>query len=120
MMNKKKIIIILCLLVCLFCSFHAVSAATNDLNNTKELADYINNMILEIKKHDDDILREVSIKKLSDETGIDINLLRSKITKENKVEINIQPKIITKLNKYQKSERNLIYYMLLDKTVIKM
>ena len=49
-----------------------------NLKNTEELASYINTMISEINKIDDDILREVSINKLSKETDIDINLLKSK------------------------------------------
>ena len=91
-----------------------------NLKNTEELANYINTMINEINKLDDDILREVSINKLSKETEIDINLLKSKLIKKEPIKIEIKKPINVKLNKYQKSERNLIYYMLLDKTVIKM
>lgn len=90
-----------------------------NLNNTLELSNYINKMIIEINSIDDDILREVSIKKLSDETGIGEQIIRSKIAKkEETVEIP-KPKL-SKLNKYEKSERDLVYYMLIDKNVIKM
>lgn len=90
-----------------------------NLNNTLELSNYINKMIIEINSIDDDILREVSIKKLSDETGIGDQVIRSKIAKkEETVEIP-KPKS-SKLNKYEKSERDLVYYMLIDKNVIKM
>ena len=91
-----------------------------NLKNTEELASYINTMINEINKIDDDILREVSINKLSKETDIDIELLKSKLIKKEPVQIEIKKPISTRLNKYQKSERNLIYYMLIDKAVIKM
>jgi len=91
-----------------------------NLKNTEELAGYINTMISEINKIDDDILREVSINKLSKETDIDINLLKSKITKKEPVKIEVKKPVNVRLNKYQKSERNLIYYMLIDKAVIKM
>lgn len=91
-----------------------------DLNNTEELANYINDMIKEINNIDDEILREVSIKKLSDETKIDINLLKSKLTKKEKnIEIVVK-KEIKKTNKYIKSEINLLYYMLQNVDVIKM
>ena len=89
-----------------------------NLKNTKELANYINTMIDEINKIDDDILKEVSITKLSKETEIDIEVLKSKLIK--KEPIKIKKVNNTKLNKYQKSERNLLYYMLIDKDVIKM
>jgi DNA primase len=91
-----------------------------NLNNTEELANYINKMIGEIDNIDDDILREVSINKLSEETKVDINLLKSKLTKKEIKKEEIKPKKNIKLNKYIKSEQNLIYYMLLDKDVIKM
>jgi len=91
-----------------------------NLKNTKELATYINTMIGEINKIDDDILREVSINKLSKETEVDIELLKSKLIKKEPIKIEVKKKETIRLNKYQKSERNLIYYMLIDKTVIKM
>jgi len=91
-----------------------------NLKNTKELATYINTMIEEINKIDDEILREVSINKLSKETEVDIELLKSKLIKKEPIKIEIKKKETTRLNKYQKSERNLIYYMLIDKAVIKM
>lgn len=92
-----------------------------NLNNTEELAKYINKMISEIDKIEDDILREVSINKLSEETKVDINILRNKLTKkEIEIKIETKPKINTKSNKYKKSEQYLIYYMLQDKDVIKM
>ena len=91
-----------------------------NLKNTKELATYINTMIDEINKIDDEILREVSINKLSKETEVDIELLKSKLIKKEPIKIEVKKKEITRLNKYQKSERNLIYYMLIDKSVIKM
>lgn len=91
-----------------------------DLNNTEELAKYINDMIKEINNIDDDILREVSIKKLSEETKVDINLLKSKLVKkESNIEIVIK-KEVKKGNKYTKSEINLLYYMLQSTDVIKM
>ena len=92
-----------------------------NLNNTEELASYINTMIKEIDNIDDDILREVSINKLSKETGVDIDLIKSKLTEKEIVNIEIKRKKETKkLNKYIKSEQYLIYYMLQSNDVIKM
>ena len=93
-----------------------------NLNNTEELASYINTMISEIDNIDDDILKEVSINKLSKETGVDVSLIKNKLTKKQITkEIDIKPKKINKkLNKYVKSEQNLIYYMLQSTDVIKM
>ena len=92
-----------------------------NLNNTEELANYINTMIKEIDNIDDDILKSVSINKLSKETGVDVDLIKSKLTEKELVNIEIKPKKETrKLNKYIKSEQYLIYYMLQSNDVIKM
>lgn len=91
-----------------------------DLNNTEDLANYINNMIKEIDNIDDEILKEVSINKLSKETGIDINLIKNKLTVKEKVDLVVKKKENVKLDKYIKSEKYLIYYMLQDTSVIKM
>ena len=93
-----------------------------NLNNTEELANYINSMIKEIDNIDDDILKSVSINKLSKETGVEVNLIKSKLSKkEDNKKIEIKPKKqIKKLNKYVKSEQYLIYYMLQSTDVIKM
>lgn len=91
-----------------------------DLNNSLELSKYINDMINEINSIDDEILREITIKKLSEETGVDIEIIKKKI---NKKEIKIEkkePVIKKKLNKYQKSEEGLLFYMLKYPEVIKM
>lgn len=93
-----------------------------DFNNTLELANYVNAMIKEISQIDDEVLREVSINKLAEESRLDKNMLKDKILglspKTVPVENIIKPNI--KLNKYDKSERNLVYYMLHSTNVIKM
>lgn len=93
-----------------------------NLNNTQELATYINNMIKEIDNITDDILKEVSINKLSKETGISIDLIKNKLTQktETKIDEIKIPKEVKKTNKYIKSEQNLLYYMMQSVEVIKM
>lgn len=92
-----------------------------NLSNPTDEAKYINEAIKEINKIDDDILRELTIKKVVQETGITEELILSKITnKEPAVikQVNDTPKV--KIDKYEKAERNLIYYMLRSPEVIKM
>ncbi len=91
-----------------------------DLSKSEDMAKYINKMISEIDNINDDILREVTINKLSKETDIDINLIKSKLTKKDTPKIEIKPKKDIKENKYIKSEKYLIYYMLQSTDVIKM
>lgn len=93
--------------------------ANTNLNSSEELAKYANNMITEISKIDDDILKEISINKLSDETKLDVNFIKDKVAslkpiKEVKNEVRT-----VKLSKYEKSEQALLYYMLRSEMVIK-
>lgn len=92
-----------------------------NLSNPTDEAKYINEAIKEINKIDDDILRELTIKKVVQETGITEELILSKVTMKEPAVIkmgNDKPKV--KIDKYEKAERNLIYYMLRSPEVIKM
>ena len=94
-----------------------------DLSSSVDLASYVNQMIEEIKSINDPILREISINKLIETSKLDKEIILDKINdgKETKKEIEIQvKKTNNKLNKYEKSERNLLFYMLKYKEVIKM
>ncbi len=92
----------------------------SNLNNSEELAKYANNMILEISKIDDDVLKEISINKLSDETKLDVNFIKDKINKFNPVKHDKIEKKTVRLSKYQKSEQALLFYMLRSDMVIKL
>ncbi len=92
--------------------------ATNNLDDPTELAKYINECLKELNRIDDDILREVTLKKLVNESGIDEDLLRSKLVKKEE-----KPKRVLReephYDKYEKEERNLIFYMLNSVMAIK-
>ncbi len=89
-----------------------------DLTKKEDMALYINQMLDELGKIDDEVLKELTLKKLSNESGLDIEFLRSKISLEKKEEIKpiIKDK---KISKYEKAEKNLIYYMLRNEDAIK-
>lgn len=90
-----------------------------NLNNSEELAKYANGMINEISKIEDEVLKEISINKLSDETKLDVNFIKDKIEKLKPIkEVKIEPKKI-KFSKYEKSEQALLFYMLRSDMVIK-
>ncbi|MDD2505021.1 MAG: DNA primase [Bacilli bacterium] len=92
-----------------------------DLNKSKDLANYINNVIAELNKSDDDILKEITINKLSEEYGVDKEVLTKQlIPKEKKIE----PKKIVKkntprLNKYDKVSETVLFMMMKDVKYIK-
>lgn len=88
-----------------------------DLTQREDLALYINQMLDEISKIDDDILKELTLKKLSKEVDLEVDFLKNKLKKE-KVDNIIKPKP-KKISKYEKAEKNLIYYMLRYEDAIK-
>ena len=90
-----------------------------DLTSPEGQAKYISEVIGEINKIEDDILREVTIKKVVDETKIDEDIIRKHIeVKPKKVS---KPKVVSKrLSKYEIAEKSLIYYMLKSGEVIRM
>lgn len=90
-----------------------------NLNNSEELARYANNMITEISKINDEVLKEISINKLSEETKLDKDFIKDKILSLKPIkEIKVVPKL-EKITKYQKSEQALLYYMLRSEDVVK-
>ena len=94
---------------------------TKDLSNNQDLSLYINEMLDELKKIDDDIYKELTIKKLSDESGLSIDILKRKL-EDNNINNKSESKNITKvkLNKYDIAEEKLLYYMLDSKEVLKL
>ena len=91
-----------------------------DLQNSADLATYIKEVIGEINKINDDILREVTISKVAEESGIDKELLKSHLTETPK-KITVSPKIANTIkSKYEKAEAALVYHMLSSSEVIKM
>ena len=93
-----------------------------DLSKAEDISEYIKKAIETINNIEDEILRELKIKELSEEYKINEELIRSKITKKEKIKeiINIpKPKPKTKYNKYDISEIRLLYLMLNNEELIK-
>lgn len=92
-----------------------------DLTSDVEKANYVNEILNQLENINDEILIELTLKKLSQESGLDMEFLRTKITKkEEKKENNIVVKRKeVKTNKYQLAEQSLLFYMLKDTNAIK-
>ena len=89
-----------------------------DFNDSKEVSNYINVMIKEFEKIDDDIVREIEIKKLSESTNVSYDLIKSKLKdSEKNVIITHKPKNI-KINKYEKASKYILYRMINDNNMI--
>ena len=88
-----------------------------NLTSDVEKANYVNDIIKELSNIDDEVLIELTLKKLSLESGLDIDFLKSKIVKSEKEEVKVE-KIEVKTNKYESAEKCLLYYMLINPLAI--
>ncbi len=93
-----------------------------DLNNSSDLAKYINEILESLKKEKDEILKEITIQKLSKDYQIEINILKEKLGKV--VKPIIAPKVVKeevkRKDKYEQACEKLLYYMMNDRLYIKM
>lgn len=91
-----------------------------DLTSSVDMSSYVNSVIDELKKIDDDILREISLKKISEESKLDIDFLRDKLDSAQVVK-EVKPisnNVVS--DRYDKAQMNLIYYMLNNEEVVHM
>lgn len=90
-----------------------------DLTSNIDIAEYINSVLKEVSKMDDDILKEVTLTKLSSEMNIDIGILKDKLKSETKEEVVNIPKEVVKTTKYKKAEQYLLFHMMNHEEVVK-
>ena len=89
-----------------------------DLTQTVDKAKYATETLDELNKIDDDVLKEVTLNKISKETGLDIEFLKSKLDKKEKVIFKSKP--VIKNTCSDMAQLMLLFYMLRYKEVIKM
>ena len=84
-----------------------------DLNSSVDAANYVNSVIEALKKIDDETLVEISLKKLSEESKLDIDFLRDRLSSIEEVK-KVKPVVKEKkeIDKFDKAQMWLIYYML--------
>ena len=83
-----------------------------NLNKSDDLALYINTVIDELNKSDDEILKSVTINNLAKEYDIDKKVLEGKLVKNVKVNVNEFKRVKPKLNKFHQSAEAILYLML--------
>ncbi len=95
-----------------------------NLNNTEDLVKYIKAVLESIKDINDDITKQVTLRKLSEEYKLPVEVLEKELSdiakpaeKENKTEEVVERKK-TK-NKYEQAANNILYYMMNDGSYIK-
>jgi len=64
-----------------------------NISSSEDLAEYVNDIIKELEKIDDDVLKEITLKKISLESNLDIEFLKSRLKNTEKVNTKIDTKI---------------------------
>ena len=88
-----------------------------DLEKVDDLASYIKEIIKDLKNIPDELTRELTLKKISEDYHVSLDLLHGELKKvETKKIAEYPPKTLakTKLSKYDKACQNIIYFMMND------
>lgn len=90
-----------------------------DLTSSVDISSYVSSVLEELRKIDDDILREVSLKKLSEETKLDFDFLKDKLGDVSK-QVNVIKTVKKSPPSCDKAQMELIYYMFNNEDVVRM
>lgn len=93
--------------------------SNKNMKDSTDISKYINEAIKSLNEIDDDILKELKIKELSREFGIDESVIKNKIKISSKKEVKKEEKFTKKrYDKYDISEIRILYLMLNHDDVI--
>ena len=91
-----------------------------NLNKADELAEYINKIIDELNKSDDDILKSVTINKIAEDYNIDKKILEGKLVKITpRIDSVVVKRKRPKLNQYHQAAEAILYLMMSDPKFIR-
>lgn len=95
-----------------------------NLQDSSELASYIKEVLNGMKENNDAILKEITLKKLSDDFGLSIDVLKGELekleTNPKKEKERKQEEKPIKKTRYQDSVYHILYFMMNDPVYIKM
>ncbi|MCI9233579.1 MAG: DNA primase [Bacilli bacterium] len=93
-----------------------------NLSSEQDVAKYVSDVLEELTKIDDDILKELTLRKISEESKLDIEFLKKQLASKEVPKKIQEEKVISKkkLDKYDKAQMYLLYYMLRSKEVIRL
>ena len=87
--------------------------SNKNMKDSTDISKYINEAIKSLNEIDDDILKELKIKELSREFGLDESVIKNKIKISTKKEVKKEEKLTKKrYDKYDISEIRILYLML--------
>ncbi len=82
-----------------------------NFENSNDISEYINKIIDELNKIDNNIITDYTINKLSEETKVSKDIIKDLVKKQNRPIIVKKEKEVM-ISKYQKAYETLLYYML--------
>ena len=93
-----------------------------NLANTDDLVKYIKVVIDDLKKSKDELLKEVTLKKLSEEYNLSYDILKKQLdeTPTQLIDDNKKEELKVKQNSYLEAINNVLYHMMNDSLYIKM
>ncbi len=83
-----------------------------DLNKADELSDYINDIIAELNKYDDELLKNITINKISEKYNVDKNLLLNKLVKKEVIQEKKEIIVKKRQNQNIRAVEEILYYMM--------
>lgn len=90
-----------------------INKEKTNFNDFGEISEYLKSITKELEKIDDKVVYELTVKKISKETGVDINTINDMVSSIPKHTSKIIDKRVSmKKTKYEKAEEYLVHYML--------
>lgn len=90
-----------------------------NFNNPEDVSKFISSISDRLSNIEDDVIRDLEIKKISKLTDVDSDIIKSKIKKKDKeVKIEVKPVIKFKENKYDKASKIILFNMIRHNNII--
>jgi DNA primase len=97
-----------------------------NLNNTKDVSVYLDELIHELTKEKDEFVIELTLKQLENKFNINYNILKNRFkkyknitnSKKNTNTLNVYNNSLNVLNKYGQATNNLLYYMIVAPDIV--
>lgn len=90
-----------------------------NFNNPEDVSKFISSISEKISNIEDDVIRDLEIKKISKLTNVDADIIKSKIkTKVKEVKVEVKPSTKFKENKYDKASKLILFNMIRHNNII--
>lgn len=90
-----------------------------NFNNPEDVSKFITSISDKLSNIEDDVIRDLEIKKISKLTNVDNDIIKSKIkTKTKEIKVEVKPSIKFKENKYDKASKLILFNMIRHNNII--